>query len=234
MLCSLCGKAQLEGAIMVANKCMDCARTVPVEAGVTADLFVSCKSEPRLDPSDVLSMVVDGFPVPLVPDDGAHACPLCQHAFATPALLRMHFLSRNCLAMRFVCSYCAAETATFAAATRHLTAECCSLRCLDCLFSGSASAFLRHKLQTLVQQRLYELAETLNHSFRRDLLSPANFSTGAAVGSIVHQALTAVVETVEGKRQPEPSAPPVADVALPRMLRCEARRWRVLYEGSLI
>jgi len=234
MRCYLCGKNQADGSLVVGQQCLECARVVVVEAGLTPDLFVACKSQLRVEPSDVLAIVSEGYPAVVCADEGTFPCCLCQSSFSTPALLRLHFLSRNCAALKFVCAYCAAETPTVTLATRHLTAECCSLRCMDCAFAGSASAFLRHKLQTLVQQRLYELAQTLNHSFRRDLLSPSNFSTGAAVGSVVNQALNAVVETVEGKRQPESCAPPVDDVALPRMLRCEARRWRVEYEGSLL
>lgn len=240
MECIVCCQVQAEGAAVFTNPdgtlvCFTCAATVLVEVTLTPDLFISCKTTIRIQSQQSLCLILRRSAVPL--SLSPNECPLCQSSFQSSQHVLSHLNTGSCKTLTFSCVHCNAVLPSLQSAKKHLHSECFCVQCGECSFQGSAPAYLRHKLQSVVQKRLFQLMQTLNHSFRRDLLSPDTFAVGSAVSHVVHRTLNAVVGVVEGDagvlRSLPAVLPPVLDVSF-SPLRCDSAAWHVEYEGTRI
>jgi len=230
MRCCACAELQGDGAVVVSRgasltMCVKCALNVSTHIYLTPDLFVACKADARFTDRDHLFVVIRSQPV-LVPRREGE-CAFCG-ALLKADKLAAH-LTAECQHLRFTCAHCGAASDNYKAARNHLNRECSRIRCESCAFSGSAPAFLRHRLTSLIKARLQQLSETLNHSYRRDLLSSETFALGAQVGTCVNRALGCVGALLNQDPRTLKALevlPPVDDL---RVAGCDARM--IAYEG---
>ena len=205
--------------------CVKCALNVTTHVCLTPDLFIACRADARFTSRDSLFIIARSEPILIARGEGE--CAFCG-AVMRQGKLAAHLLT-ECQHLRFTCAHCGLASESYKAARNHLLNECSRVRCEGCAFSGSAPAFLRHRLTALIKARLKELSQTLNHSYRRDLLSTETFALGAHIGTCVNRALGCVGALLSQDPRTLKALevlPPVDDL---RVAGCDARC--IAYEG---